>query len=242
MEMKRFISCVLGITTILSAPLIVRADGFGINTTRLIYPGEAKSINVTVRNTLTDTPYLVQAAVSRQQDKQEPAPFTVMPPIFRLEPQSVNQLRIVYNGSPLPADRESVFYFHATAIPGSKEPLNNTQGGIPAQVRFGVGNIIKLFYRPASLGNSSSTAQKGLQFSSVAAGIKVTNPSPFYVSFSSVRVGNKKLALKSPAALMLPPQGSYTWQMSPLPAKGTKVQWQTINDSGGIDAFSANLP
>ncbi|MNZ91986.1 putative fimbrial chaperone protein ElfD precursor [compost metagenome] len=148
---------------LLGAPLAGWSAGFGINATRLIYPEGASSINVAVRNTLNHEPYLVQTAISGKQDAQTAAPFTVTPPLFRLEPQSTNQLRIAFTGQPLPDDRESVFYLHATAIPAStqRDPAQQ-RNDVQAQLRFGVGNIIKLFYRPASLSGSSAAAQKEL--------------------------------------------------------------------------------
>lgn len=241
--MTRFISLFSLLVALLGTPLAGWSAGFGINATRLIYPEGASSINVAVRNTLNHEPYLVQTAISGKQDAQTAAPFTVTPPLFRLEPQSTNQLRIAFTGQPLPGDRESVFYLHATAIPTSTQ-LDPTQqrNDVQAQLRFGVGNIIKLFYRPASLSGSSAAAQSGLQFSRVAGGLKVTNPSPYFVSLADLMVNGQQLALDTPAALMLPPFGNHIWPVKTPLATGKRVQWQTINDTGGTDAFSATLP
>ncbi|HHQ6628230.1 molecular chaperone [Serratia fonticola] len=228
---------------LLAAPLASWSAGFGINATRLIYPEGAGSINVAVRNTLSHGPYLVQTAISGKQDAQSAAPFTVTPPLFRLEPQSTNQLRIAFTGQPLPGDRESVFYFHATAIPTSKQmDPTRQQDSIQAQLRFGVGSIIKLFYRPAALSGSSAAAQQGLQFTRVASGLKVSNPSPYFVSLAALTVAGEKLALDTPASLMLTPFGNHTWPVKTPLSTGAQIQWQTINDAGGTDAFSATLP
>ncbi|MFV8908427.1 molecular chaperone [Serratia fonticola] len=241
--MTRFISLVALMLTLLGTPLAGGAAGFGINATRLIYPEGASSIPVTVRNTLSHGPYLVQASVSGKQDTLTAAPFAVTPPLFRLEPNSVNQLRIAFTGASLPTDRESVFYFHATAIPTST-PADSAQksNDIQAQLRFGVGSIIKLFYRPASLSGSSAPAQKGLQFSRAQGALKVNNPSPYFVSLFTLAVNGQKLPLDTPASLMLAPFGSHTWPVKMPLAAGSKVQWQTLNDSGGTDAFTATLP
>lgn len=219
------------------------AAGFGINATRLIYPQAANSIAAELRNTQSSEPLLVQVGVSDSPEARASAPFAVTPPLFRLEPQSVNQVRILRTGSELPADRESVFYFHATAIAASKLPEKaHAPGDALANARFGVGSVIKLFYRPAGLGGSSAAAQKNLQFSRQAGSLRVTNPSPYYVSFAGLQVAGKPLPLKTPAALMLAPRGSHTWPVNgPLPA-GSRVTWQTINDSGGHSDHSATLP
>ena len=241
--MTRFISLFSLMVALLGAPLTGWPAGFGINATRLIYPEGANSINVAVRNTLSHGPYLVQATVSSQQDALTTAPFAVTPPLFRLEPQSINQLRIAFSGKPLPGDRESVFYFHATAIPTSTQMDPAQQhNDIQAQLRFGVGSIIKLFYRPASLTGSSTTAQKGLQFSRVAAGLKVANPSPYFVSLAELKVGEQQLPLDTPASLMLAPFSNHIWPVKTPLTAGSRVQWQTISDTGGNDAFSTALP
>ncbi|MBL5825952.1 molecular chaperone [Serratia fonticola] len=238
--MPRIISLLSTMLTALMLPAVVLAEGFGINATRLIYPQAAESISVTVRNTMATQPYLVQARVSGEQDGNTSAPFLVRPPLFRLEPGSVNQVRILAQGVSLPADRESVFYFHASAIPGSTAPQpTNQQAAVSGTTQFGVGNIIKLFYRPTDLPSSSSAAQKGLQISRVKGGLLVSNPSAYYVSFASLKVGDQALKLDTPEALMLAPFGSHTYA---TPHTKGLVSWQTINDEGAIHDFSHNLP
>lgn len=231
------------IVGLLVMPLPCWSAGFGINASRLIYPEGASSISVSVRNTLNLEPYLVKATVSGKQRQQTAAPFTVTPPLFRLEPQSTNQLRIAFTGQPLSGDRESVFYLHTTAIPTSAEvdPAHQ-RNDVQALVRFGVGNIIKLFYRPASLTGSSAEAQSGLLFSREAEGLKVTNQSPYFVSLASVTLGEEQLPLDTPTALMIAPFEHYVWPVKTSLAAANRVQWQTINDSGGTDAFNAILP
>ncbi|MBN5204545.1 molecular chaperone [Serratia marcescens] len=217
------------------------AAGFGINATRLIYPQGAGSIAAELRNTHSDEPLLVQVGVSDSPEVRARGTFAVTPPLFRLEPQSVNQIRIAQVGSELPADRESVFYFHATAIAASQMAAKaQSQGDALARARFGVGSVIKLFYRPNGLRGSSADAQKGLQFSRTASGLRVTNPSAYYVSFAGLQVEGKSLPLNTPAELMLAPGGSHTWPTGL--AAGSKVTWQTINDNGGHNAHSVALP
>lgn len=241
--MKRFISLFSLVVVLLCTPALGLAEGFGINATRLIYPEGASSISVAVRNTLPQQPYLVQVGISGKQDAQTSTPFVVTPPLFRMEPKSVSQLRIAFTGASLPSDRESVFYFQATAIPASTQTdPAQLRNDVQAHVRFGVGSIIKLFYRPASLTGSSAPAQKGLVFTREAGGLKVTNPSPYFVSLAELKAGGQKLALDTPAALMLAPFGSHTWPVKTALAASSQVQWKAINDNGGIDAFSASLP
>lgn len=225
---------------ILMLPIMALADGFGINATRLIYPAGTESISVSLRNTTKTLPYLVQSRVSRSLDGATPAPFQVRPPLFRLEASSANQVRIVAIKANFPEDRESLFYFLSTAIPASSVPQHdNQQNLVSGSTQFGIGNTIKLFYRPLNLSGSSVDAQRGLQISRVAKGIEIRNPSPYFVSFASIRVGGQTLKLDSPEALMLAPFSRHTY---PLSSVQGPVHWQTINDEGGVNAFTSHLP
>jgi fimbrial chaperone protein len=218
----------------------VKAEGFGINATRLIYPQGAKSIAVTLRNTMPAVPYLVQANISLSVDGNEKTPFWLTPPIFRLEPNSTNQLRIALNNPHLPLDRESVFYLNTRAIPASqKGPAGAATPNVSGAIQLGVGTIIKMFYRPGGLPGTAAEAQSGLKFSASARGLKVSNPSPYFVSLAGLTFNGKVLPLQTPEALMIAPFGSHTYPASQ--AKG-KVAWKTINDQGGIDGFEHQLP
>lgn len=226
---------------LLAAPLMTQAAGFGIDATRLIYPQSASSISVSVRNTETSTPYLVKASVGQSTSDATSSAFDLTPPLLRLDPGSTSQIRILArNVSNLPKDRESVFYFHASAIPASQ--ANNGEGQSDAAqgaVHFGVGSIIKIFYRPNGLPGTSAAAQQNLKFSRTGTGLQVHNPSPYYVSFGSVSVGGKKLVLKKAQEKMIAPFATQTLTASHV--QGT-VQWTTINDGGGTHAFSQKLP
>ena len=60
--------------------------------TRVIYEGNKKEASISVRND-DKTPYLVQSWVNNfnNNDKQK-VPFTVTPPLFRIEPESANAI------------------------------------------------------------------------------------------------------------------------------------------------------
>lgn len=223
----------------LAANTAARADGFGINATRLIYPQGEPSISVTLRNTQVDKPWLVRALVSLAQDTPVKAPFMVTPPLFRLEAQSTNQVRIAFLNQPLPTDRESVFYFYTTAIPASEKPGELVAAsGIKGMVQFGVGNIIKLFYRPTGLTGSSTEAQKNLHFERREHGLEISNPSAYFVSLNNVTVNGESLPLSSPEQRMLAPYSSHVWAVQ---KPYGEVLWTTINDYGGFDAHRAEL-
>lgn len=195
------------------------AEGFGINATRLIYSEGANSITVTVRNTMPELPYLVQATVTMTPNDPQVAPFNVTPPLFRLEPNTTNQIRIAGQTGHLPKDRESVFYFNARAIPASRAlPLAPLDSTVSGAAQFGVGNIIKVFYLPAGLAGSSGNAQRDLQFERSDNGLKVTNTSPYFINLAGLNVAGQKLSLQPPTGIpMIAPFESHIYPTSVTP-------------------------
>ena len=107
-----------------------------------------------------------------------------------------------------------------------------------AKKPISVGKSIKLFYRPKNLAGDSLSAQRNLQIKADAKGLKISNPTPYYVSFIDIKVAGKRLPLEVAEEKMLPPFGSHTWSTNIL--KG-KVEWVTIDDHGGLHAFSQTL-
>lgn len=219
---------------------VAMAEGFGINATRLIYPEGANSITVTVRNTMPELPYLVQVSVTMTPNDPLVAPFSVTPPLFRLEPGTTNQIRIAGPTTHLPKDRESVFYFNTRAIPASRAlPLALQANTVSGAAQFGVGNIIKIFYRPAGLPGNSGNAQRDLQFERSGNGLKVTNASPYFINLAGLSVAGQVLSLQLPTgAPMIAPFSSHSY---PTPVKQGRVNWQTITDQGAIDEFDRVL-
>lgn len=213
-------------------PYYTWSSGLGINATRLIYPEGATSIQAQVSNTLQSSPYLVQVTASRKQNAVTQSPFNVTPPLFRLESGSVTNIRIAYNGDPLPENRESVFYLHSVGIQGSGAESSKLS---ETNINIGVGNVIKIFYRPEGLKGSAMLAQEGLEFIRYKDRLLVKNPSAYFVSLNSLQVDSKRLELKKPEQLMLSPGGNAIWIVSTSLVSGSIVKWTTINDFGGIN-------
>lgn len=224
----------------LTATQTVQAGGFGISATRLIYPQGASSVSLTLRNTQPDAPYLVQTTVSASIDGKGVAPFLVTPPLFRLEPNSSNQIRISANGGALPSDRESVFYINARAIPSSVAGTGeDQQQSVGGEVKLGVANVIKLFYRPAGLAPTVANAHKNLQFTLVKEGLQVNNASPYFINFAGISFAGEALSLARAEAGMIAPFSNHIF---PTKVKQGEIRWRVINDLGGIDAFTKVVP
>lgn len=196
--------------------------GVSVGGTRVVYDAAQKEASIAVTNSDKTAPYLIQTWVDNfsENDKNK-VPFIVTPPLFRLDAKQENTLRIVYTGAALPQDRESAFWLNVKAIPSSKKTDQNT-------LHVSLNTRIKLFYRPKALNNQhSSEAYKALTFARDGRQLTVTNPTGYYISFQSLKVGEMDIK----EASMIAPKET---QQLPLPneAKGS-VSWQTINDYGG---------
>ncbi len=88
--------------------------------------------------------------------------------------------------SPLPKDRESVFWFNVLEVP-PKPDADKVANQSLLQLAFRT--RIKLFYRPEGLNGLPSDAPAALKWSwATSAGktaLRVANPTPYHVSFSS---------------------------------------------------------
>lgn len=203
--------------------------GVNISGTRLIYHGEKKEASINVQSAADDKyPYLIQSFVDKKGPKgDEPEgdtklPFTVMPPLFRLEPGAENAVRVIRTGGNLPQDRESVYWLDIKAIPANdpKEDGKNV-------LRFSLKNRIKLYYRPAGLADPTPETLKAVSFKISGHQLTVSNPTPWYLTFYQLNVGPSPVDTKF---TMVAPQGSHTYQ---IPAGATgKVTWSYINDYG----------
>lgn len=219
--MKQILAAFAASLLLLSA---MAQAGIVMGGTRVIYQEGKREASMTVTNADAQTPYLVQSFVENfTVGDTRPVPFVVTPPLFRLDPEQQNVLRITFTGGALPADRESVFWLSIKSIaPSQKEDRNKLQ--INVKSRF------KLFYRPEGLKESVDEAWRKLTFRQRGNQLVATNPGPYYLSLFSLSVGGKEIAQPG----MIAPMSSKTWTTN---GSGV-VKWRVINDVGGVTDFA----
>jgi chaperone protein EcpD len=160
-----------------------------IDGTRVVYP--VKNAEVTVRlNNKGTMPKLVQAWIDDGDEKSSPekidVPFVILTPIFRMEPNKSQVLRIRYTQSkPVPLDRESVYWLNVLEIPA--KPSGDQK--IDNYLQFAFRTRIKVFLRPDGLPGTAAAAPESLIWKHKADGLLVTNPSAYNVSLKRVLVG-----------------------------------------------------
>src|SRR5471030_1759277 len=91
-----------------------------ITGTRVIYPSTEKEVTVKLNN-VGVSPVLVQSWIDNGDVNAKPenisVPFILTPPINRVEQGKGQTLRINYTGTPLPVNKESVFWLNVLEIP-----------------------------------------------------------------------------------------------------------------------------
>lgn len=210
---------------LLSGALAQAAETGGVTVggTRLIYNGGKKEASLSVTSTDTN-PYLIQSWAETQNAGAEKAPFIVTPPLFRLEGNEQNLLRIVRTGGNLPEDRESLYWLNIKAIPaGSKKEGANT-------LQIAVKTSIKLIYRPQGLKGVPEDVTNKLTWTQSGTRLTVNNPTPFVMNFQQIKVGGREI--KDITYVLPMSQASFT---TPANVSGT-VSWKLISDYGGIGA------
>ncbi|MDU3300100.1 MAG: molecular chaperone [Enterobacter ludwigii] len=227
--------------TIIGSP--VALAGLQLGATRVIYPEQDKSTSVSVINGSGDKPYLVQAMVNTPGFTESHA-FTVLPPLFRLERGGSHELRIIKSGDDLPKDRESLNWLTVRGV-ATSEGLSDSQANgtaAAADVSLGVGLNIKLLWRPSGLTMSWRDGMKGLQISRTTKGLKLTNSSPYYMSFSSLEVGGKTVIGRGSriSDVTLAPFSNQEISTEAM-APAAKATWRVINDYGASETFTGTV-
>ncbi|WP_051690927.1 fimbrial biogenesis chaperone [Photorhabdus australis] len=203
-----------------------QAAGISLNKTRVIFTQGERAQTLTVVNT-TPQAWLVQVRITEDQEKTAPA-FVVTPPLFRLEANSQNSLRILptFNHPPFPVDRESLGYVQMNAIPATQQVTGEP---VRELASMSVGMRIKFFWRPRSLPLLPEEAYGQLHFQSQPDGIKACNPTPYFLSLDSLSLDGQVLDLNRYPS-MIAPQDCVTY--AELAGKKS-ASWSMINDYGG---------
>ncbi|HDC4393720.1 TPA: molecular chaperone [Enterobacter cloacae] len=194
----------------------------------MIYPASATSgITFSITNNSV-VPYLMQSRVLNPGSgdvvqTDTPAPFIALPPLQRIEPGEKLTLRIRLMNAYLRQDRESLFILALKAIP-SRQETSDLSGTLMVATQ----NNLKLFYRPASLpAYRTEEVAERLRFHRQGQQLVVDNPTPYWVTFSSLNLGGRMVTTTQ----MVPPSAR---QVYPLDKNndGHELTWQLIDDHG----------
>lgn len=214
----------LAFSFILTAPALA---GIVITGTRVIYPAGEREVTVKIDNR-GDKPVLAQSWVDDGDPDATPetakAPFTITPPVNRINAGKGQTLRLMYTGEPLPTDKESVFWLSVLEVP----PLNKEKQN---QLQMAFRSRIKIFYRPAGLSGNANQAGQSVTWKKVKGGVEGTNPTPYYVSLANIAEDKAGKRLIGDGGMIAP--GGKTF--FPLKKSLGTIYPSYINDYGGIN-------
>lgn len=215
--LKLFFIAVLSINTTMATAGIV------VGGTRVIYSSDKPDVTISIYNKETHLPYLIQAWVDpfSKDDKSKP-PFTVIPPVSRIEPNQEKILRIVKTAGELPKDRESVFWLNVKNIPPTGDRTNTNTLEVAIKTR------IKLFWRPATLNATPESVASTLKWHIDGKKLIVENPSPIHINVMDIIVDGKDVPLN-----IIRPFDNVTLPL-PAGAVGHAIVWRFVNDYGAI--------
>jgi len=200
-------------------------SGVKIDGTRVIYNAADREVTVKLANMAND-PVLMQVWVDRGNVDSAPdtsdAPFVVVPPIFRLDPQRAQSVRLTFTGEALPQDRESLFWFNALEVPPLPSDRNVNTMQIAVRTR------LKMFYRPTGLAGDLPSAVAHVAWQIVpgekgAAVLRGKNDSPYHVSYSVLTVEQGGRSYDTGGG-MIKPFSSQDFSIPGFTAQGSDVQ------------------
>lgn len=210
-----------------------------INGTRVIYPQQKNEVNIQLSND-GDKPALVQSWIDNGDEKATfdkiSVPFVLTPPIVRVEPNSGQTLRITWTGTPLPQDKESLFWLNILDIPPKSATAANAD-----ILQMAIRSRLKIFFRPPALNASGANqAFHDLQWqrstSSPGTVLRVNNPSAYFINVSTIKIETRHKEIKSLKSEMIAPKSFAEFTFTALPEKieNAALRYEVINDFGSI--------
>ncbi|SQI40950.1 Chaperone protein fimC precursor [Leminorella richardii] len=207
-----------------------------MNGNRIIYSASAKEKTLQFTNQ-DPYPNVVQIWLDTNNPRSNPstadAPFVATPQVFRMEPNSGQAVRLVFTGSGLPQDRESVFYFNFQQIPSVKSSDKDKN-----KLLLLVSNRLKVFYRPDSLPGSSDKISDELTFSvkkiQGKTHLVVNNPTAYHASFTQATITTAGKSVNVPDVTMVAPKSEVSWPIrsSISVNRSSILQYKLVNDYG----------
>ncbi|VWC44191.1 pilus assembly protein [Burkholderia lata] len=213
--------------------------GVVIGATRVVYPEREREVTVKLTNE-GDKPSLVQAWVDDGNANALPddsqVPFTLTPPLFRLDPKKGQSLRLIYTKEPVTQDQEVLYWLNVLDVP----PQAADDPDTPNVLQLAFRSRLKLFFRPAGLQGAAdeSAGKVSWNFTQKPGGgytLEATNPTPYHVTFSRFTVKAGKSTWKSDTGGMVAPKSTAQFDVGnvpSLPAGPLQVDYTFLNDYG----------
>jgi fimbrial chaperone protein/chaperone protein EcpD len=204
--------------------------------TRVIYNAKEREVTVRLSNE-GQLPALTQVWLDKGNAAASPAtisvPFTVTPPVARVDPGKGQTLRIFHTGEAMPQDRESVFWLNVLEVPPAPKDQPDAN-----KLQLAFRTRIKLFYRPSGLPGSAEEAPAKIEWRLLRKGtqtfVEARNPTPYFVSLASLEVTGEGKSAKFDLGGMVGPGETTEFPLTgEVPTASPTLHYQAINDLGG---------
>ena len=240
------IRCLIAASVVALCLSITAADAsVVVGATRVVFQEQEHEATIRLTNE-GDVPALVETWVDSGNRESSPdkadSPFTLSPPIFRIEPHRGQTIRMIYSQDPLPQDKESVFWLNVLEIPPMPKMA---EGESKNMLQFAFRSRLKVFFRPKNLPGNPLKASEQVTWklihgeSDQGCLLQVINPTPYHITFTEIdtSIGAQKFTSDGG---MVDPQGPLTFQLKGLqkcPAVSADIVYTTINDYGGAVSY-----
>ncbi|RYC47398.1 fimbrial biogenesis chaperone [Pectobacterium zantedeschiae] len=171
-------------------------SALSLDRTRVIFNDDEQSATVMLMNQNAENPFLAQSWLTDERHNKVTTPLMVLPPLQRIEAKGYSLIRLVKTEqiTQLPTDRESLFYLNVREIPPKAEKPNVLQIAIQSE--------IKVFFRPRSVKPAKDEIwQEKLTVRKTGNAFQVENPTPYYITVSSI-LKQPKATRANPTSLL----------------------------------------
>lgn len=210
-----------------------------IQGTRVVYPGDAKSIDVGITNP-DQSPALIQSWIEQgDQSNQTKIPFIITPPLTRIEANTEQSLRVRYTGEALPSNQESLFYLNILDVPPKPKNAQEEQSYLQVTIL----SRLKFFYRPKGLPYSIDEAYDKVMWQLQGQSLALHNPTPYYITYAALAIkdANQTVVQSISEIDMIAPFSTQTIELQQHAPNATSVQWYIINDYGATQHGTSKL-
>ena len=209
--------------------------------TRLVFDGRYREAGLQASNRGAND-VLLQTWLSAPEDDDDtpPAqrrslPFVVTPHLHRLAAGGRQTLRILYQGTGMPTDRESLLHLYVTHVPKQSEGSN--------QLNIAVRQRINVFYRPPGIAGDPAATAGALRWTierSASGGqiLRVDNPTAYHAALQTLSLDGIVLSEYQ----LLAPGARHHFAL-PLSTPGQRrcLAFKALTDYGGQRDYCATF-
>lgn len=138
------------------------------------------------------------------------APVMPLPPVFRLEPQESETLRLLFTEQNLPQDKESLYWLNIYEIPPLPTSLEKDEETLIAVT---LQTQMKVILRPESLDMTLEQAAESISITNNGDQLKINNLSPYYLTLAYIKINDDTQGVLNLGESMLMPFSSQSFEL-----------------------------